>query len=384
MSTQVTLPKASIAAITRMMLADSETRFQELVNKLAENKIEFDAAELRSLVVPDKDSYGDMFKAGKISGKRRKDPNAPKKAPSAYMLWLNKNREDIKNSFEEELVGKEKVTKVAKKAGQMWGEMSDEDKAPYVEKAEEAAKAYKEAKANYVPADGSVSTSGKIDFLSLPVDQAPEGWSGPFDGKFLWKFAAKRKFGIGKFKTFKEAVAAAEQLIEDGEECSGITRDKTGYTLRQSKTLCEGKAEDGNISWVIGAATVIEPNEMKSKKSQKTQKVKFESESNEKKKQVFKKPSKAKTVSKTKSEAKPDAKSESKPESKPKAKPESKPKKKTESKPKPSDGDSEEISVEEKEIDGTLYLYEEASGDVYDSTTHQIIGKYVDGELELN
>lgn len=372
MTTQVTLPKASISAITRMMLADSETRFQELVNKLAENKIEFDAAELRSLVVPDKDSYGDMFKAGKISGKRRKDPNAPKKAPSAYMLWLNENREDIKNSFEEELVGKEKVTKVAKKAGQMWGEMSDEDKASYVEKAEEAAKEYKEAKANYVPADGSVSTSGKIDFLSLPVDKAPEGWSGPFEGKFLWKFAAKRKFGIGKFKTFKEAVAAAEQLIEDGEECSGITRDKTGYTLRQSKTLCEGKAEDGNISWVIGSATVIEPNEKKSKNSQKPQKVKFDIESNEKKKKVFKKPSKANTVPKAKPEAKPESK------------PESKPKKKTESKPKPSDGDSEEISVEEKEIDGTLYLYEEASGDVYDSTTHQIIGKYVDGELELN
>ncbi len=348
MSTQITLPKSAISSIQRAVLADSESRFQGLLEMLSESGIDVDTNEIRSFVVPKGEDFSKMFRAGKISEKRQRDPNAPKKAPSAYMIWLNENRESIKNSFEEKLVGKDKVTKVAKKAGVMWKALSDEEKQPFIDQAAEKSKEYKAAKELYEPSGVSVSKSGKVDFLSLPVDEAPEGWSGPFDGKFLWKYAAKRKFGEGKFKTFAEAVAAAEQLVENGDECSGITRDKTGYTLRLTSTLCDGKPDEGCISWVIGNATVVEPTKPK-------------------KKVMFKKSQKTKPEQKSKS------KSKSKPEQKSKSEPKSE----------PTEGDKEEISVVEIEIDGEDYLHDENSGDIYNTETHQIIGKYIDGEFTL-
>lgn len=56
-------------------------------------------------------------KAGK--GKD-KDPNRPKRPQSAYFIWLNEHREQIK----EEHPGIS-VTELSKKAGEMWKEVTD-------------------------------------------------------------------------------------------------------------------------------------------------------------------------------------------------------------------------------------------------------------------
>ena len=265
---QVTLPKSSISSITRAVIQDCETRFEALISKLNESGDNFDASDLRKLVVPTVDGFSNLFKAGKVAEKKRKDPNAPKKAPSPYMIFLNENRADFIQYFADEgteLVGKEKVTKVAKRAGELWKQMSDEDKAQYVEKASALTEKYQQEMKDYKPSGdyakpaSKSKASGKIDFNSLPIDVAPEGWSGPFENKSLWKFATKRKFGVGKFKTFEEAVQAAEALVESGEECGGITRDKTGFTLRQTTALCENKEDDLCVSWVIGNATMVQP-----------------------------------------------------------------------------------------------------------------------------
>ena len=53
----------------------------------------------------------------------KKDPNAPKKPLSAYMLWLQENRA----SFKEKYPGIT-VTEIGKKAGEMWKQISKEDK----------------------------------------------------------------------------------------------------------------------------------------------------------------------------------------------------------------------------------------------------------------
>jgi structure-specific recognition protein 1 len=78
-----------------------------------------------------------------------KDDNMPKRAQSAYMLWLNDNRKKIKTEhFTDDdgnltLEGRDKVTQVAKKAGELWKTVSDEDKSPYKAKAEELKEQYK-------------------------------------------------------------------------------------------------------------------------------------------------------------------------------------------------------------------------------------------------
>ena len=52
-----------------------------------------------------------------------KDPTKPKKPMSVYMLWLNDNRQRIREDNPDA-----KVTDVAKIGGQLWKEVSDEDK----------------------------------------------------------------------------------------------------------------------------------------------------------------------------------------------------------------------------------------------------------------
>jgi structure-specific recognition protein 1 len=54
----------------------------------------------------------------KKSKKGDKDPNAPKRASSAYMIWLNENRKNIAKAGMS-------VTDVAKAAGVEWNKLED-------------------------------------------------------------------------------------------------------------------------------------------------------------------------------------------------------------------------------------------------------------------
>ena len=65
--------------------------------------------------------------------KKAKDPNAPKRALTAYFLWLQENREAIKKPGMS-------ATAVAKAAGAAWREMTDKSK--WEKKAEEDKKRY--------------------------------------------------------------------------------------------------------------------------------------------------------------------------------------------------------------------------------------------------
>jgi len=76
--------------------------------------------------------------------KKEKDPNAPKKAMSAYFLWLNENRPKI---IAEHKLDSSKVAEVAKKAGEIWGKMTDAQKAPFSAKADKDKARYASEKA---------------------------------------------------------------------------------------------------------------------------------------------------------------------------------------------------------------------------------------------
>lgn len=77
--------------------------------------------------------------------KKDEDPNKPKRNPSAYMMWLNENREDIKKQVPEG----SGVAEVAKKAGMIWNDMETETKANWQDKASEAKKVYQVAMTEY-------------------------------------------------------------------------------------------------------------------------------------------------------------------------------------------------------------------------------------------
>ena len=58
-----------------------------------------------------------------------KTTNAPKRPASSYMLWLKENRQKIidEHFADYEFKGREKVSLVGQKAGELWKGMSEED-----------------------------------------------------------------------------------------------------------------------------------------------------------------------------------------------------------------------------------------------------------------
>ena len=76
----------------------------------------FHAKSLRSLLLQPE---GGARKERKKKNKD-KDPNKPKRPASAYMLWLNEHREEIKSENPSA-----SITEIAKIGGQKWNELKD-------------------------------------------------------------------------------------------------------------------------------------------------------------------------------------------------------------------------------------------------------------------
>ncbi|PNS20782.1 hypothetical protein CAC42_2713 [Sphaceloma murrayae] len=83
-------------------------------------------------------------KAADKGGKRKKDPNAPKRGLSAYMFFANEQRDKVR----EDNPGI-KFGEVGKMLGDKWKQLSDKQKAPYEAKAAADKKRYEDQKAAY-------------------------------------------------------------------------------------------------------------------------------------------------------------------------------------------------------------------------------------------
>lgn len=62
-----------------------------------------------------------------------KDPNMPKRPPTAFFVFM----EDFRKTFKEENPDSKKGSVVAKEGGEKWNAMTDEEKKPYIDKAAE-------------------------------------------------------------------------------------------------------------------------------------------------------------------------------------------------------------------------------------------------------
>merc|ERR1712194_729598 len=78
--------------------------------------------------------------------KKVKDPNAPKRAPSAYLLWMKDSRAEIVKSLPKGAAPTEVMTAV----GAQWKKLTAKAKAPYVKTAEKASADYKKAQEKYM------------------------------------------------------------------------------------------------------------------------------------------------------------------------------------------------------------------------------------------
>jgi hypothetical protein len=101
----------------------------------------------------------------KTSGKKTKDPNAPKRGKSAYILFCNKKREEARAAVGDDA----KQTEVMKKLGEMWQALKDyrheRDKNALKALEEEAladkARYEEEMKEYTPPSDEELSSSAK-------------------------------------------------------------------------------------------------------------------------------------------------------------------------------------------------------------------------------
>ncbi|VAI47930.1 unnamed protein product [Triticum turgidum subsp. durum] len=97
------------------------------------------------------------LKAAGGASKRKKDAAAagkPKRPPSAFFVFMS----EFRQQYNAENPNNKSVANVSKAAGEKWRAMSDEDKAPYVEKAEQKKKDYEKTKATF---DNKESASSK-------------------------------------------------------------------------------------------------------------------------------------------------------------------------------------------------------------------------------
>ncbi|CAA6655858.1 unnamed protein product [Spirodela intermedia] len=92
----------------------------------AKSKAEPNKADSR-LSVKRKASARTSKKPAKKAGK---DPNKPKRAPSAFFVFLEGFRKEFKEKYPEN----KSVAAVGKAAGEKWKSMSDAEKAPFVNK----------------------------------------------------------------------------------------------------------------------------------------------------------------------------------------------------------------------------------------------------------
>lgn len=114
--------------------------------------------------VKEKSKFDDLAKVDKVrydremkdfgptkGGKRKKDPNAPKRPPSGFFLFCSDFRPKIKSTNPGISIGD-----IAKKLGEMWNNLSDGEKQPYNIKAGKLKEKYEKDVADY-------KSKGKFD-----------------------------------------------------------------------------------------------------------------------------------------------------------------------------------------------------------------------------
>lgn len=97
---------------------------------------------LHTSLLPSKDAF--LVHDALLANPTNPDPNAPKRALSAYMFFANDNRDGIRADNPGIAFGQ-----VGKALGEKWKTLTDAEKVPYEEKATADKKRYEDEKAAY-------------------------------------------------------------------------------------------------------------------------------------------------------------------------------------------------------------------------------------------
>ena len=287
------------------------------------------------------DEDSEVEKPKKRKDKKTKDPNAPKRAISGYLRWLKVNRSQIKDGLDED----HKPNEVLAEAGKQWKALDASEKLPFEE-------AFKVDQARYNSEMAEYKPTEPIDSYSAEdYPEAPEGWSGPYQLKYLWKHAGPDGKAM-RYKDFDEAWKIAETL----DDCKGITKTSKWYELRRGPDLMSaapGKGSSALASWMKGApseAVVMVP-------TTPVEQV-VSTESLDDPVVPIIKPTKKKSVPKKVKIVVPEPEPE----------------------PLEDEETDDECEVDEVVIDGETY-YKDSDGKLFDPETSEEVGMLVDGKI---
>ena len=206
---------------------------------------------------------GSTEKTRKRIMKKSKDPNKPKRAPNAQVLYAKANPEIIEEMMKEYT---EKRGAYLKCVHNAWENLDEEKKEPYVQEAEKLKKEYFENMKTYKPSAQEVtsdseteqpkkrgrkkkaetSTAVVVDVDNLP--KAPAGWEGPFQGTLKKYPTVDNKRFQTHYETLDEAIDRAKTMSE----VSGIVKDAKGFCLRVNLPIVKNKdtAKKGEYCWI--------------------------------------------------------------------------------------------------------------------------------------
>ena len=297
----------------------------------------------------------------KKRNKEPKDPNRVKKPIPASWLFRDQNRQQIiADHFEG---GTAKGSLISQKAKELWDSMSAEERSPYEKETAEKWITYREANPSTTP------STPKKDFNFNPSEERtiPDAWEGPFEGKYLHKYANGYKVGVGRFETFEEAIAAAEKL----ENCGGITMNtgkRAGYTLRLSNDPVTPAVDDAMgpfVSW-----TKKDFVQVKVEKKKRTKKAATKEEPKEDPKEEPKEEPKEDGVNPYDEETEDEDEDEM-----PSLEPASTPQMNDDDSDSDSDSEDEDMEVVQWVFENTTYLVDEKTNQLFDFETQDPINK---------
>ncbi|KAI4902821.1 hypothetical protein NFI96_025037 [Prochilodus magdalenae] len=115
----------------------------------------------KALTATDKKKFEDLAKADKArydeemrhyvppkgmgkKGRKKKDPNAPKRPPSAFFIFCSEHRPTVKSEYPNLTIGE-----IAKKLGEMWSKLGAKDRSPFEQKAVQLRGKYEKDVADY-------------------------------------------------------------------------------------------------------------------------------------------------------------------------------------------------------------------------------------------
>lgn len=142
-------------------------------------EIEFDKALRKKAVEVFLEKFGSIpidepAKPKKVKGaktkKAAKDPNKPKRAKSAYIYFCSAMRATVK----EELGDEAKATEVTRELGKRWKQLTDEEKQPYQDLADEDKERYAREMAEYSGNSGGSGSSGEEQDVEAEAPKTPK------------------------------------------------------------------------------------------------------------------------------------------------------------------------------------------------------------------